>query len=121
MKKKLTKINRKNFLHASKTKNNCQMYLQDVLEKDGLNNISEEEFSKQLKTLTSESEEIFNLIKEQETFLEKKSHLFLLPKFFFRNLAVKKKTEDMEKTFTTFVKEKSQYSPNENITNTENS
>lgn len=110
MKKIFIEIIRKNFLNLNNTKKECQTYMKTALEERGFQQVKKDEISEQLDTLNEDFDEILDLIKEQELSIERKTTYLLFPKFFIRNLIVKKKMRFMEKSFNDFVKEKSNLS-----------
>lgn len=110
MKKFFIETTRKNFLNLKNTKEDCHSYMKTALEENGLQDLKKDELSEHLDSLSNEFDEILGLIKEQELSIERKSTYILFPKFFIRNLAVKKRTKFMKKNFNDFVQEKSNLS-----------
>lgn len=110
MKKLLISKTRKEFLELKHTKEDCQSYMKLALEEKGLKQLKQNELSNCLDSLSQESDDIMNLIKEQESILDKKSLYFKLPTFFIRSFLVKKKTKNMKESFVEFVQNKSEYS-----------
>ena len=110
MKKFFIQTTRKNFLNLKNTKEDCHSYMKTALEEKGLQDLKKDELSEQLDSLSSEFNEILNLIKEQELSIERKTTYFLFPKFFIRNLIVKRRMKFMKKNFNDFVQEKSSLS-----------
>lgn len=113
MKKFFIETTRKNFLNLKNTKEDCHSYMKTALEEKGLQNLKENELSEQLDSLSKEFNEILDLIKEQEFFIERKTTCILFPKFFIRNLIVKRRMKSMKKNFNDFVQEKSNFSFND--------
>lgn len=110
MKKFFIEITRKNFLNLKNTKEDCHSYMKTALEEKGLQHLKKDELSEQLDSLSNEFNEILDLIKEQELSIERKTTYLLFPKFFIRNLIVKRRMNFMKKNFNDFVQEKSNLS-----------
>lgn len=110
MKKFFIEITRRNFLNLKNTKDDCHSFMKTALEENGLQDLKKDELSEHLDSLSNEFNEILNLIKEQELSIERKSTYILFPKFFIRNLIVKKRMNFMKKNFNDFVQEKSNLS-----------